>query len=115
MRISDWSSDVCSSDLTADLSIPRLTARHSRRTESPTTNLEVSGLCRRQLNAVEEHVRIDVGVVIDVAAREAEQLQELLLVARVVVKLEQLLVGDLRTQKLSRHTVGRGSCREKGW
>src|SRR3546814_9024352 len=100
MRISDWSSDVCSSDL--------------RRTESPTTNLEVSGLCRRQLNAVEAHVRIDVGVVIDVAAREAEQRQELLLVARVVGELEQILGGDLRPQHLARHLqIGRASCRER--
>lgn len=49
-----------------------------------------------QLDAIEGHVRIHLGVVIHVVTLEAEQLEELVLVAGVIGEGEQVLGGDLR-------------------
>src|SRR3546814_8474344 len=93
MRISDWSSDVCSSDLLRDVT-------HKRAIDLERINGEVLEVAQRRIagsKVVDQYMRTHL----------AEMLQQ---AGRPLGILHDHALGDLKLQAIE---IGRASCRER--
>src|SRR3546814_11829890 len=95
MRISDWSSDVCSSDLATSYDLPATL---------PMLPAREDGLAGQNLP------RLDVPAKIDGSANFAADIR---LPNMVFASIRQGPVGDATLKSINEAEIGRASCRER--